>query len=266
MYSGLTHAKLHGVVSFNTSKVSVTGMPKGTHAPGSTITAHIKVKNTGVEPETYQLDPRTTTQTPYDGVSLENPSGTLPVTFDDTIPEYVVPPFSSQLKLDASTTGSTPISFDTNPFWGSPDIASPVSTAPGTTSVTVSNPIASPWAIGINEVGPPSNLAEPPEDYSTDATVTTLGFDETAVANTGDVWDNFANNGKETLRPLFLQPGQSGTMSVKFTVPSGAPGTTVTGVIPVETFNYNSLPQESGVGDWSSDVLRVLHYSYTLGS
>jgi hypothetical protein len=40
----------------------------------------------------------------------------------------------------------------------------------------------------------------------------------------------------------------------------------VTGLIPVETFNYNSLPQESGIGDWSSDVLKVLHYSYTLGS
>ncbi len=75
VYSGLTHATLKGTVSFNTSRVSVTGMPTGTLAPGSHVTAHIKVKNTGVEPETYQLDPRTTSQTPYDGVSLENTSG-----------------------------------------------------------------------------------------------------------------------------------------------------------------------------------------------
>ena len=265
VYSGLTHATLHGTVSFNTSKVSVTGLPKGTLAPGSTVTAHIKVKNTGVEPETYQLDPRTTSQTPYAGMSIEDTSGTLPITLDDTIPQYVVPPFSSQLKVNASTTGSTPITFDLSPFWGSPDIASPDSTAPGTTSVTVTNPFASLWAPGVTEVGPFA-LAEPTEDYSTDATVTTLGFDETAVPSTGDVWDEFVNNGTEPEQPLFLQPGESGTMSVKFTVPNGTPGTTVTGLIPVETFNYNSLPQESGIGDWSSDVLKVLHYSYTLGS
>ena len=51
-------------------------------------------------------------------------SGTLPITFDDTIPQYVVPPFSSQLKMDVSTTGTTPIVFDLSPYWGSPDIAS----------------------------------------------------------------------------------------------------------------------------------------------
>lgn len=265
VYSGLTHATLKGTVSFNTSKVSATGMPTGTLTPGDTVTAHVKVKNTGVEPETYQLDPRTTSQTPYDGVSLEDTSGTLPVTLDDTIPEYIVPPFSTQLKVDASTTGSTPIAFDLSPFWGSPDIASSVSTAPGTTSVTVSNPFASLWAPGVTEVGPFA-LAEPSEDYSTDAMLTTLGFDETAVPSTGDVWDVVANNGGEPGSPLFLQPGQSGTMSVTFTVPSGAPGTKVAGEIPVETFNYNSLPQETGLGDWGSDVLAVLPYSYTLGS
>jgi hypothetical protein len=129
----------------------------------------------------------------------------------------------------------------------------------------VSNPIASPWAPGVTEVGPFAGAA-PAEDYSTDATVTTLGFDETAVPSTGNVWDEFVNNGTDPEQPLFLQPGESGTMSVTFTVPSGTPGTTVTGLIPVETFNYNSLPQESGIGDWSSDVLKVLHYSYTLGS
>jgi hypothetical protein len=165
--------------------------------------------------------------------------------------------------VDASTTGSTPIGFDLSPFWGSPDIASPVSSG-GTTSVTVSNPITSPWAPGINEVGPFAAPA-PAEDYSTSATVTTLGFDQNAVPNTGNVWNAVVNNGPPQLNPLFLQPGQSGTMTLTFTVPAGAPGTTVSGVVPVETFNYESLPQASGIGDWSADVLKVLHYSYTLG-
>ena len=62
---------------------------------------------------------------------------------------------------------------------------------------------------------------------------------------------------------LFLLPGQSGTMTLTFTVPNGPTGTTVSGQVPVETFNANSYT--SGIGDWSSDVLKVLQYSYTLG-
>jgi subtilisin family serine protease len=264
VYSGLTHATLNGTVSFNTSRVTATGMPSGTLTPGSTVTAHVTVKNTGVEPETYQLDPRTTSQTPYDGVSTEDTSGTLPITADDTIPQYVVPPFSSQLKMDVSTTGPTPIVFDLSPYWGSPDIASPASSG-GTASVTVSNPFASAWAPAPAEIGP-FGSPEAPEDYSTSATVTTLGFDDNAVPGTGNVWDDIVNNANQELNPLFLRPGQSGTMNLTFTVPHGAAGTTVTGQVPVETFNYNSLLQVSGVGDWSSDVLTVLPYSYTIGS
>ena len=265
VYSGLTHATLKGTVRFNSSRVTASGMPSGTLTPGTTVTAHVTVKNTGVEPETYQLDPRTTTQTPYAGVSTDPTSGTLPVTFDSTLPQYVVPPFSSQLKVNTSTTGTTPLAFDLAPYWGSPDIASPASSAPGTTSVTVITPFASLWAPAPSEVGPFGSTAVP-ESYSTNATVTTLGFDDNAVPDTGNVWDNIVNNANQKLNPLFLQPGESGTMNLTFTVPSGAAGTTVTGEVPVETFNYNSLPQVSGLGDWSSDVLKILQYSYTLGS
>jgi hypothetical protein len=261
IYSGLTHATLKGTVSFNTSRVTATGMPSGTLTPGSTVTAQVQVKNTGVEPETYQLDPRTTTQTPYAGVSLTNTSGTLPITFDDSIPQYIVPPFSSQLKVDASTTGSTPIQFDLSPYWGAPDVLSPVSSG-GATSVTVSKPFASAWAPAPSEVGPFASAATP-EDYTTGATITTLGFDENAVPATGNVWANVLGGSSQPVKPLFLLPGQSGTMNLTFTVPSGTAGTTITGQVPVETFPMNSIT--TGVGDWSSDVLKVLKYSYTLG-
>jgi hypothetical protein len=262
VYSGLTHATLKGTVSFNTSRVHATGMPSGTLTSGSTVTAHVTVKNTGVEPKTYQLDPRTMSQTPYDGVSGSDTSGTLPITFDDlSVPQYFVPPFSTQLKVNTSTTGSTPIQFDTSPYWGAPDVLSPVSSG-GTASATVTNPLASVWAVEPSEVGPFASAATP-EDYSTTATVTTLGFDHTAVPDTGNVWDALVGGGSQSVNPLFLAPGQSGSMTLTFTVPSGAPGTTVSGVVPVETFGTNSF--KTGIGDWSSDVLAMLRYSYTLG-
>jgi hypothetical protein len=260
VYSGLTHATLKGTVSLNTSRVTATGMPSGTLTPGSMVTAHVQVKNTGVEPETYQLDPRTLSQTPYDGVSLVDTSGTLPIPMGTGFPEYIVPPFSTQLKVTTSTTGPTPIQFDISPYWGAPDVASPTSSG-GTTSVTLTNPFASLWAPAPSEVGPFVSPATP-EDYSTSATVTTLGFDHNATPSTGNWWD-FELNGGTQPRSLFLLPGQTGTMSVTFTVPAGAAGTQVTGVVPVETFPTNSIT--TGIGDWSSDVLAVLHYSYTLG-
>jgi hypothetical protein len=260
VYSGLTHATLKGTVSFNTSRVTATGMPSGTLTPGSTVTAQVKVKNTGVEPETYQLDPRTLSQTPYDGVSLTNTSGTLPITFDDTIPEYIVPPFSSQLKVTTNTTGSTPIQFDLSPYWGSPSVVSPASSV-GATSITLTSPFASAWAPAPSELGPFVSPATP-EDYSTSATVTTLGFDHNVTPSTGNWWD-FELNGGTQPHSLFLLPGESGMMSLTFTVPAGTPGTPVTGVIPVETFPTNSVT--TGIGDWSSDVLKYLQYSYTLG-
>jgi hypothetical protein len=239
-------------------------MPSGTLTPGSTVTARVTVRNTGVEPETYQLDPRTTAQTAYDGVSVTNTAGTLPIPFGDDIPEYIVPPFSSQLKVDASTTGTTPIQFDISPYWGAPDVLSPPSSG-GTTSVTLTNPFASAWAPTPAEIGPFSTPAKP-EPYTTTATLTTLGFDANATPDTGNVWDDVAGGDSQSLDPLFLRPGQSGTMNLTFTVPNGSPGTTVSGLIPVETFNYNVLSPTVPIGDWSSDILAVLRYSYTIGS
>jgi hypothetical protein len=52
-------------------------------------------------------------------------------------------------------------------------------------------------------------------------------------------------------------------MDLTFTVPNAAAGTTVSGVVPVETFGTNSY--YTGIGDWSSDVLAILNYSYTIG-
>lgn len=259
VYSGLTQSTLNGTVGFNTDKVGVSGLPSGRLKPGSTVTAHIKVTNTGVEPESYQVDPRTNSQSYYGAESVTNTSGTLPIPAGASIPQYLVPPLSTQLQLNMSTTGSTPIEFDASPYWGAPDVVSPPSSG-GTTSVTVPNPIASEWAPTADEVGPFASPA-PTEPYSSSGTVQTLGFDTTASPSTGDIWYD-AVGGNQSLNPLFLLPGQSGTMTVTYTVPSGASGTTWSGALYVETFDYNSLT--TGIGDWSSDVLSAVPYSFTL--
>ncbi|MGH9298154.1 MAG: S8 family serine peptidase [Acidimicrobiales bacterium] len=262
VYSGLTRSTLHGTVSFNADKVNVTGMPTGTLTPGTVVTTHVRITNTGTEPETYQLDPRTSTEKVYAAQSLTNTSGTLPIASGSSIPQYVVPPFSKRLRLSASTSGATPIMFDLSPYWGAPDVLSPASSG-GRTSVTVSNPFASEWAPTPDEVGPFTTTATS-EDYSIQGTVTTLGFDTTAAPSTGDIWADVAAGVSEPPNPLFLLPGKSGTATVTYTVPSGTGGTTVTGALYVETFDTNSFT--TGIGDWSSDVLRKVPYSYKLAA
>ena len=262
VYSGLTHSTLHGTVSFDTSKVTVKGLPHGSLAPFSQVTAHVRVTNTGSEPETYQLDPRLKGVSQYAAQSATNEGGTLPVVGGDTIPQYVVPPFSTKLSLTATADGATPVAFDVNPYWGAPDTLSAPSTN-GSTSVTVDNPFASEWAAAVAEIGPFAAPATP-ENYTTSGTLKTLGFDDNATVDTGNIWSAVVDGSNSSLNPLFLLPGQSGTMTVRFTVPNAAAGTKVYGVIPVETFDYNSIT--TGVGDWSSDVLKIVHYRYTIGS
>jgi hypothetical protein len=255
---------LNGTVSFNTDKVSVTGLPSGTLTPGTTVTAHVHVTNTGPEPESYQVDPRTGSQVRYVAQSVNGvTSGTLPVTGGTPVPQYAVPPFSSGLNLSTSTTGSTPITFDVSSFWGAPDVMAAPSTA-GTTSISLQNPIASEWGLTPDEIGPFGSGPAKSEDYSTGGTVDTSGFDGTAVPDTGDIWEAIFTGGGGSLNPLYLQPGQSGTINVTFTVPKGTTGSKVAGELAVETFNFNALT--TGIADWSSDVLGILPYSYKLGS
>jgi hypothetical protein len=262
-YSGLTRSQLRGTVSFNKAKVDVFGLPGGTLSPGAHVTTHITVKNTGNEPEFYQLDPRLTASHQYEAVAENNvSSGTLPITDAANVPVYGVPPFSSKFQMTASTSGSTPIVFDASPYWGSPNVTAAPSTA-GSTSVTINDPIASTWAPTISEVGPFGATAETPENFSTSGTLSTLRIDDNATVSTGNIWSAIVDGTNNLLNPLFLLPGQSGTMAVTFTVPNGVAGTKISGVIPVETFELNSLT--TGVGDWSSDILKVVHYSYKIG-
>src|SRR5262249_20664462 len=108
------------------------------------------------------------------------------------------------------------------------------------------SPFASLWAPFPAEIGPFVSPATP-ENYSTSAKVTTLGFDQNATSSTGNWW-NFELNGGTRPHSLFLLPGQTGTMSLTFTVPAGAAGTPITGVVPVETFPPTRSPRASETG------------------
>jgi hypothetical protein len=251
--SGLTSVPLTGRISFDGVHAGISGLPPGALRPGSTVTAQVNVTNTGVEPENYFIDARRSTTSKYQAQSATVTSGTLPITYADTFPQYLVPPFSSQLYLEASTTGPRPIDFAVSPAWGQPEYESSNSTASSPAAVTIPDPIASAWGFGPTEIGPFGNGTATTEPYDTSGTVSTLTFDPDVTASTGDLWAETVGE-PGNFSPLFLDPGQSGTISVTFTIPRGStpPGT---GDLYLETINPNLFP------DGSSDVLTAFPYS-----
>jgi hypothetical protein len=84
--------------------------------------------------------------------------------------------------------------------------------------------------------------------------VTTLAFDRTAAASTGDLWLDGVDPSAPALAPVTIQPGQTGTVTVTFT-PTGKSGTKVSGVLYVDTYNA-----AFGTGD----ELTGIPYSYTV--
>jgi hypothetical protein len=87
----------------------------------------------------------------------------------------------------------------------------------------------------------------------------TRGSDRVGLAS--GPWDPAVGLPESTSQPLFLLPGQTGTIQVTFTVPASATtGSTDSGDVWVETFN----PYLPGDLLYSSDVLTAVLYSWTV--
>jgi hypothetical protein len=261
-FAGLTSEPLSGSVAFNAVHVGSSGVPAGAKlSPGTKVNAAVTVTNTGSEPESYVVDPRKPSLSTYSSVSATVTSGTLPITAVDSFPQYIVPPFSSSLSLAASTTGSTPIDFAVSPYWGSPEYLSTTSKGSTPASVSISDPAPSEWGFGPTEVGTFTTSAEPSEPYTSTGKVNTLTFDPNVSSSTSDPWDITVGLNESAFQPLFLLPGQSGTIQVSFTVPATVKaGASDSGNIWVETFNPDAV---GDFGLFNSDVLTGIPYSWT---
>jgi hypothetical protein len=261
-FSGLTAEPLFGSITFNAVRVGSFGVPVSAQLPpGSQVNALVTVTNTGTEPEDYVVDPRQTTSATYNSVSATVTSGTLPITPLNIYPQYLVPPLSSSLSISSSTSGPVPIDFAVSPDWGSPEYLSSTSQGATPASVTIANPAASSWGFGPTEVGVFTTTPAPSEPYTSAAQVNTLAFDPDVSSSTSDPWDPTVGLTESAFQPLFLLPGQTGTIQVTFTVPASATtGSTDSGDVWVETFN----PYLTGDLLFSSDVLTAIPYSWTV--
>ncbi len=213
----------------------------------------MSITNNGNSPELYSIDPRLTTSSSIlAGALFTSPSNVaLPVSNPGTIPEFGIPPFSSEMDMVAAST--VPISFTTSPDFGSPEaLAGWVGDGAVATLVAPANDLpASIWSCGPNETG--TALAVNTV-FSCGADVTTNTFDPTVTSPGGAVWGLIEGVPGASYGALELQPGQTGSIPVTIT-PSGASGTVVSGFVAVETFNNLTF---------SSDVLTTLPYTYKI--
>jgi hypothetical protein len=267
-----------GTIQFNGVRVW-SNLPNGRFSSipsGGTQTYKVDVTNTGNAPEAYFVDPRLNQNETIPLPDINAGSATdmqLPLAYPGppdynyTFPYYLVPPQTSQLQ--ASLSGTAPVTFDLEYFPGDPDISPGVNSGWQTTgsihgdnaNVTLNEPEVSPgfWLLDPAEIGPFTSPAGAPTVYaSANLNAVTQAFDPTVTSSTGDLWAA-VDAGLGGFDPTYLNPGQSATIAVTV-APTGPPGSKVSGTLYVDDYSLASswfdLP--------NGDELAAIPYSYTV--
>ena len=221
----LTSARISGKIRFNTVRVHASGVPNSAAvhlANGVPVAATISITNTGNSEEDFSLDPRNNSSSALSLASLTDTTGTLPISDFSLIPQFVVPPFTSQLEFAAEST--VPINFDASPAFGFPDNISLSSGDDAVEDLSAPDIPASVWGFGPTEIGPFAGVA-PTVPWSAGGVAATKTFDLTVDTASGDIWSALEGL-TGSYNPILLDPGQSGSIAVTFT-PSGTHGQVV---------------------------------------
>jgi hypothetical protein len=231
---------------------------------GQSYTYNVTVKNTGTAPELFFPDARLPGGTSFPLGAVSGDTDNLPV--NDNLPVYLVPTHSTLFQAQATTTGPTPLLFESQFVGGDPDLASTVGT---TASLSfAANPIATgEWDVLPVEYGTFGTTGPPDETATTSASVVTSPFDGAVSSPTGDLEADSANPATSlaSFKPIAIAPGRTGTIPVTIT-PSGAPGTKVTGTLYLDDtafFEFGSI-QDALVNYPQADEVAALPYQYTI--
>jgi len=231
---------------------------------GQSYTYNVTVKNTGTAPEMFFGDARLPGSAPFTLGAVSGASDNLPA--NDNLPVYLVPTNSTQFQAQATTTGATPLLFESQFVGGDPDLASTIGT---TASLSFAdNPIATgEWDVLPVAYGTFGTTGPPSEATTTSASVVTSPFDAAVSSPTGDLESDSANpaTSLDSFKPITVAPGQTGTIPVTIT-PSGASGTKVTGTLYLDDtayFEFGSI-QDALVNYPQADEVAALPYQYTI--
>jgi hypothetical protein len=197
------------------------------------------------------LDARRTQQSLISTSALfaDPSSEPLPINDSSTIPQFVVPPYSPMAVIAASS--SVPITLDTSPDFGTPDVEGQSSGNASVAVLTANELPASIYSCAPAERGPFATVA-PTTTFSCGGEAVTNTFASDVSSDAGNFWADL-ELGSTSYNPLVLEPGQTGVIHVTLASTDPA-GTQVRGFLTLETFNFNTL---------SSDEVASFPYAYT---
>jgi hypothetical protein len=256
-------------VSVNQQAVPASGggLPNDASAQliaGQPQTYDVTVKNTGTAPEMFFPDARLPGSASFTLGAVSGASDNLPV--NDNLPVYLVPTNSTQFQAQATTTGATPLLFESQFVGGDPDLASTVGT---TASLSFAdNPIATgEWDVLPVEYGTFGTTGPPSETVTTSASVVTSPFDTAVSSPTGDLEADTANPATSLaqFKPITVGPGETATIPVTIT-PTGASGTHVSGTLYLDDaafFQFGSI-QDAVTNFPQGDQVASIPYAYTI--
>jgi hypothetical protein len=243
-----------GHLRYNSVDVKAVGLPNGGKAKaGKPITVSVKVRNTGAAAAAYFADPRLTGSVDFPLLVQPGSDSTIALPFPATAvgPVWLVPTESDTFTIQQSST--IPADFDASTLVnGTPELYGVSHGLTAIATLSADRVTQGQWSAAPTPLGPTNG---PVSGSATLAAVAhTKAFDPAATSSTGDLWlaANRATSGP--FAPLVLQPGQIGTITVTIT-PAGAKGTTVSGVLYVDTF-ADAL--------FSGDDIAAIPYSYTV--
>ncbi|MFC0434138.1 S8 family serine peptidase [Kutzneria buriramensis] len=242
-----------GHLKYNVVDATVTGLPSGTVPAGKPIKVKVKVHNNGVAPEAIFADPRLTTETDQALLVIPPTSAAqqFPQPATATGTEWLVPTEARSLTIQQNATVTA--DFDASAFSGVPEVYGQPRGTSATGSTAASEITQGQWLAVATVVGPTNATVTGSATLA--AQVHAQAFDTSATSDTGDLWRLGVDAGAPNFTPTTLAPGQTATITVTIT-PTGAKGTTVSGVLYVDNFNGVLL---------SGDELAGVPYSYTIG-
>jgi len=242
-----------GHLRYNSVDVRAAGLPRGKVKAGTPITVTLKVHNSGAAPAAYFADPRLNRSVDFPLLVQPGSDSTIALPFPSTAvgPVWLVPTESSTFAIEQSST--IPADFDASLLInGVPELYGMSHGLTASATISADRVTQGLWSAAPTPIGPTNGPVSGTATLS--AMATTKAFDPAATSSTGDLWlaANQATPGP--FAPLVLQPGQTGTITVTITA-SGAKGSTVSGVLYVDTF-ADAL--------FSGDEIAAVPYSYTI--
>ena len=216
-----------------------------------TVTATVRVTNTGPAGRYLFLDPRLSTTT---DLALTPTDGSADMTLPYPTPaDWQVPTHTTA--LTATGAADQPVDMElAHAPTVSPDIVGFAGTGNKVTaSLTAGQVTPGNWYTEPTPAGPFGEDTPPQGTAHVTLTARTQAFDTSLTSTTGDRWDPQS----AAVRPVFVAAGATATLQITLK-PTAATGTSVRGTLYVDTYS-------PGISERTGSELAGIPYAYTVG-